>query len=112
MTPIRISTTLITIASTGRRMEVSERIIWRALFCWRRLRVGGCHLHCRAIVQLGLAGGHDHIASGQPGKDFDLTGQPFAELHRSEEHTSELQSLMRISYAVFCLKKNTRVKQI
>src|SRR3546814_11039131 len=28
---------------------------------------------------------------------------------RSEEHTSELQSLMRISYAVFCLKKNTRL---
>src|SRR3546814_1761902 len=27
----------------------------------------------------------------------------FADLHRSEEHTSELQSLMRISYAVFCL---------
>src|SRR3546814_9163788 len=29
---------------------------------------------------------------------------------RSEEHTSELQSLMRISYAVFCLKKNTQHK--
>src|SRR3546814_10787451 len=29
---------------------------------------------------------------------------------RSEEHTSELQSLMRISYAVFCLNKKTRVK--
>src|SRR3546814_6874794 len=29
-------------------------------------------------------------------------------LHRSEEHTSELQSLMRISYAVFCLKKNKK----
>src|SRR3546814_3190991 len=28
-----------------------------------------------------------------------------ARSHRSEEHTSELQSLMRISYAVFCLKK-------
>src|SRR3546814_4191698 len=28
---------------------------------------------------------------------------------RSEEHTSELQSLMRISYAVFCLKKNKRL---
>src|SRR3546814_7179556 len=27
---------------------------------------------------------------------------------RSEEHTSELQSVMRISYAVFCLKKNTQ----
>src|SRR3546814_6482302 len=32
-------------------------------------------------------------------------------LYRSEEHTSELQSLMRISYAVFCLKKkNTQVQ--
>src|SRR3546814_6976988 len=30
---------------------------------------------------------------------------------RSEEHTSELQSLMRISYAVFCLKKNTKQEQ-
>src|SRR3546814_7078844 len=29
-------------------------------------------------------------------------------LARSEEHTSELQSLMRISYAVFCLQKNTK----
>src|SRR3546814_5473549 len=29
---------------------------------------------------------------------------------RSEEHTSELQSLMRISYAVFCLKKNNHKK--
>src|SRR3546814_4717796 len=33
----------------------------------------------------------------------DLRG--ISELTRSEEHTSELQSLMRISYAVFCLKK-------
>src|SRR3546814_5278416 len=30
--------------------------------------------------------------------------------HRSEEHTSELQSLMRISYAVFCLKKKKHQK--
>src|SRR3546814_6240831 len=29
--------------------------------------------------------------------------------HRSEEHTSELQSLMRISYAVFCLKKKKHI---
>src|SRR3546814_10550644 len=32
-------------------------------------------------------------------------------LDRSEEHTSELQSLMRISYAVFCLKKKKKNKQ-
>src|SRR3546814_1365537 len=31
--------------------------------------------------------------------------------HRSEEHTSELQSLMRISYAVFCLKKKNTESQ-
>src|SRR3546814_3504683 len=31
------------------------------------------------------------------------------DLTRSEEHTSELQSLMRISYAVFCLKKKTLI---
>src|SRR3546814_5582544 len=40
------------------------------------------------------------------GWDVDIAGnvRPAA---RSEEHTSELQSLMRISYAVFCLKKKT-----
>src|SRR3546814_1000221 len=43
--------------------------------------------------------------------ELDLSGEPVATedralyLERSEEHTSELQSLMRISYAVFCLKK-------
>src|SRR3546814_10038469 len=40
------------------------------------------------------------------GADF-VGGKPSA-LVRSEEHTSELQSLMRISYAVFCLKKKTK----
>src|SRR3546814_5275331 len=35
--------------------------------------------------------------------DLPLAGED--EISRSEEHTSELQSLMRISYAVFCLKK-------
>src|SRR3546814_3753454 len=35
----------------------------------------------------------------------EAAAEAFAERVRSEEHTSELQSLMRISYAVFCLKK-------
>src|SRR3546814_4819141 len=34
----------------------------------------------------------------------------FQDRNRSEEHTSELQSLMRISYAVFCLKKKNKTK--
>src|SRR3546814_10761394 len=41
--------------------------------------------------------------------DSALMPEPFRSEHdrRSEEHTSELQSLMRISYAVFCLNKQT-----
>src|SRR3546814_1565172 len=39
-----------------------------------------------------------------------LCGDDDVGAHRSEEHTSELQSLMRISYAVFCLKKKKNKK--
>src|SRR3546814_4900204 len=38
-------------------------------------------------------------------RDSSAQVQPYIHLVRSEEHTSELQSLMRLSYAVFCLKK-------
>src|SRR3546814_8665505 len=38
-------------------------------------------------------------------------GDPTSRAARSEEHTSELQSLMRISYAVFCLKKKKILKK-
>src|SRR3546814_10501398 len=38
--------------------------------------------------------------------------EPAPRTERSEEHTSELQSLMRISYAVFCLKKKKNKKKI
>src|SRR3546814_8124129 len=41
----------------------------------------------------------------------ERTCRIFKQLQRSEEHTSELQSLMRISYAVFCLKKKKYKKK-
>src|SRR3546814_5846787 len=47
----------------------------------------------------------DHFAGNHPVGDIAI-------LSRSEEHTSELQSLMRISYAVFCLKKKIRKAKI
>src|SRR3546814_2857755 len=52
------------------------------------------------------ATGGDHV-------DRLVLAEPSGILPRSEEHTSELQSLMRISYAVFCLKKknNTHYQQ-
>src|SRR3546814_2272378 len=46
------------------------------------------------------------------GLDPSLPAAKFGELFRSEEHTSELQSLMRISYAVFCLKKKNKNKRL
>src|SRR3546814_10882343 len=45
-----------------------------------------------------------HFLTDWMGDDGWLVSQT-SEIRRSEEHTSELQSLMRISYAVFCLKK-------
>src|SRR3546814_4635492 len=58
---------------------------------WALLRAGQCD---EAIVETGRA------LRMSPVDNFSG--------FRSEEHTSELQSLMRISYAVFCLKKTTR----
>src|SRR3546814_10078919 len=43
--------------------------------------------------------------------DRQAEPEPAGVARRSEEHTSELQSLMRISYAVFCLKKKKDYKQ-
>src|SRR3546814_5092631 len=48
--------------------------------------------------------GHGNALEGEEGK-FNLVGPDLSATERSEEHTSELQSLMRISYAVFRLKK-------
>src|SRR3546814_10075116 len=56
----------------------------------------------RAITELG-ADHHGSLARVHAGLQALDTGI------RSEEHTSELQSLMRISYAVFCLKKKTQL---
>src|SRR3546814_4568517 len=55
--------------------------------------------HIGRHVAIGRA---DH--AGRPGHDM-VAGE---QRPRSEEHTSELQSLMRISYAVFCLKKKKK----
>src|SRR3546814_2677136 len=64
----------------------------------------------RSRTQFDGDAGHAHaarnVAAGQP-QAIEAVGQAarIERPERSEEHTSELQSLMRISYAVFCLKK-------
>src|SRR3546814_6579743 len=52
------------------------------------------------------------VAGGQVDDRKSRVRQADAGFGRSEEHTSELQSLMRISYAVFCLKKKKKQQQI
>src|SRR3546814_6345500 len=49
----------------------------------------------------------DFGATNLASADDEKYSRFLAAFQRSEEHTSELQSLMRISYAVFCLKKNS-----
>src|SRR3546814_2281003 len=53
------------------------------------------------------AAGEATNAIGDGASAYGSGAGAFAEGARSEEHTSELQSLMRISYAVFCLQKKT-----
>src|SRR3546814_9955623 len=65
----------------------------------QRLAVGVARLH--AGVDHPLPDGGELL---EPGAE-QVDALPAGDLARSEEHTSELQSLMRISYAVFCLKK-------
>src|SRR3546814_6871235 len=47
-------------------------------------------------------------ARGGESRSAPIRAERLRKRRRSEEHTSELQSLMRISYAVFCLKKKTK----
>src|SRR3546814_10442761 len=84
----------------------------------RRRRGSGPGIEVQQRRRLELTGGVEAAAGGVPAQRLGL-GQPGQVVDgrlarhrvgpgfvaRSEEHTSELQSLMRISYAVFCLKK-------
>src|SRR3546814_1743710 len=62
----------------------------------------------RKLVDSVIAAISDAAAAGE---EVNINGFGKFSVKRSEEHTSELQSLMRISYAVFCLKKKNK-KQI
>src|SRR3546814_7072020 len=60
----------------------------------RRAMPAYARAHCRDLALVIVTGGDDDMVIGV-GEGDEI---------RSEDHTSELQSLMRISYAVFCLK--------
>src|SRR3546814_7349780 len=77
-------------------------------------RQGGCIVRLHIVPRAGVGSSANLAAllppAGEGGAKRRMRGASDASclafcLWRSEEHTSELQSLMRISYAVFCLKK-------
>src|SRR3546814_7445475 len=74
-----------------------------------RLAKGLADVFALAVPPGEFRGREDFIADAVGDRDADimLVGRHHRVRVRSEEHTSELQSLMRISYAVFCLKKKT-----
>src|SRR3546814_1918988 len=84
--------------SAGRHAEASrlqDRAGDRRFPPFRRSGGGGHRLRARGRQPAGGGGRKAQRGSGR----------------RSEEHTSELQSLMRISYAVFCLKKQNTIQK-
>src|SRR3546814_3710345 len=87
---------------------------YTTLFRSLRDRAGAQRRHQRAVGVRGRAegarahadrGGADQVAARETAAALEQHDVAGAADGRSEEHTSELQSLMRISYAVFCLKK-------
>src|SRR3546814_10235697 len=82
----------IAVAAVGNESDIRAEAVHRLL---HRLAVRHCDVGQRQQVA---------IVPGQVLLFFLRDARPGA-MVRSEEHTSELQSLMRISYAVFCLKK-------
>src|SRR3546814_5083203 len=99
-------------------MRISD---WSSDVCSSDLLGFGGVLHGRARRTIRIRCGHrtldvviplvvnGDIAAHMPIGDRPVGfGTELGIEHRSEEHTSELQSLMRISYAVFCLKNKTQ----
>src|SRR3546814_2645616 len=72
----------------------------------RVARLGGLHKFMNWPRPILTDSGGYQVMSLSELRKLTEQGVEFRSHLRSEEHTSELQSLMRISYAVFCLKKN------
>src|SRR3546814_10630619 len=92
-----------TFRSSGKGMLTAQATDGRLCLAWAGAEPegGAATLLDRVANALGAIAG---LASPDARPLYTPADFPLADL-RSEEHTSELQSLMRISYAVFCLKK-------
>src|SRR3546814_5058099 len=71
--------------------------------CRQDMKIDGGDHYEKSAMEVGIGG--NGVGRPRGGTGCRAGFPDAAGYHRSEEHTSELQSLMRISYAVFCLKK-------
>src|SRR3546814_6905624 len=90
----------------------SSDLRWRYRLHWCRDHAWKPELATVAATRIGASNDGARLvvvdlAGGRLSKLAD-DAKPQVDAARSEEHTSELQSLMRISYAVFCLKKKKK----
>src|SRR3546814_9307168 len=90
------------VARTRQRPVASGRVSVKKAWAWL---ITLCLVGLVVLLQLPLLA--QAIALGSLAL---VAAYPFMKRIRSEEHTSELQSIMRISYAVFCLKKKKTKK--
>src|SRR3546814_1496050 len=88
-------------AGVGRKLAIRKDVHGE---CLCRRSPPAHHLICRPVIRIRIevVAGRDHLDPLLP-RPINL---------RSEEHTSELQSLMRISYAVSCLKKKNTITKL
>src|SRR3546814_9926203 len=93
----------------GRRRIVYREFAAQILENHRQAALGQI---AEAVGEIGVGGAHDRFGRiAAILSEADLAQQIIAQRvdpERSEEHTSELQSLLRISYAVLCLKKKNK----
>src|SRR3546814_3436090 len=105
-------TAFLSIAFTWKLDEAYQRALWFKSL-GMKVRAGGPATFTRKhhLADVAEIGGTipDALQRHNPMATKASEGCPVG-CWRSEEHTSELQSLMRISYAVFCLKKNKKHK--
>src|SRR3546814_10526959 len=87
--------------------HAASRDVNRMVIRPARMRIGGTPLVAITINAIARCNRPETGAPGDVGCGLSPCRTP-GTTPRSEEHTSELQSLMRISYAVFCLKKKKK----
>src|SRR3546814_8995069 len=88
---------------TARQIEAARRAVTRHM-----KRLGRVWIRIFPDVPVSTKPAEVRMGSGKGAPEFWVARVHPGRIMRSEEHTSELQSLMRISYAVFCLKKKKK----